>query len=295
MGIMRFPCVLVAVGFLALSAWFSCADDLTTLDGKKYTDITDVSKYPKQVFFTCNSNRIGVAITNLTEEFQSKHNFTKKQNNGTDYYVQQPSVFHRDDVDEVIITNQQTQENDLFLASHIQSELTVQRTIDEHTPGCSYDWTLYLNSREATFSIDTFLYKESFEDKQLFERHAKFYLSDLEIINKAFGKFLEWENVASKNEAESFQKVLPVTDSSNTNALNFTFEWNKTESSLEQNDPPNKHGVARLSINRQYFGGLSFTKQDVIHFRAIFKSVPELKQELVQSIRNQEAQKTLFK
>jgi len=74
---MRFAFVLVVVAFLALTAQFSHAEDLTTLDGKKYSDITEISKYPKQVYFTCNSNRIGVAITNLPEEFQEKHGIIK--------------------------------------------------------------------------------------------------------------------------------------------------------------------------------------------------------------------------
>src|ERR1019366_4417526 len=74
---MRFPCFLVAAGILALATLLSNAEDLTTLDGKKYTDITDISKYPKQVYFTSNSNRIGVAITNLPEDFQERHGIIK--------------------------------------------------------------------------------------------------------------------------------------------------------------------------------------------------------------------------
>jgi len=43
--------------------------DLATLDGKTYRNITEFSKYPKQIFFTCNHERIGVSITNLPEDF----------------------------------------------------------------------------------------------------------------------------------------------------------------------------------------------------------------------------------
>ena len=74
---MRFPYFLVAVGILTLAVRFACAEDLTTSDGKKYLDITDISKYPKQIFFTSNSNRIGVAITNLPEDFQERHGIIK--------------------------------------------------------------------------------------------------------------------------------------------------------------------------------------------------------------------------
>lgn len=73
MANMCFPCFLVAVGILALAARFSYAEDLITLDGKKYADITNVSKYPQQVYFTCSTNRIGVAITNLPDDFDERH------------------------------------------------------------------------------------------------------------------------------------------------------------------------------------------------------------------------------
>jgi len=71
--------VVVAILGCVLNATadFARAEDLTALDGKKYADITDVSKYPKQVFFTSNSNRIGVAITNLPEDFQERHGIIK--------------------------------------------------------------------------------------------------------------------------------------------------------------------------------------------------------------------------
>src|ERR1039457_4950300 len=98
---MRFPFVLVAVGFLALTARFSCAEDLTTLDGKKYADITDISKYPKQVYFTSNSNRIGVAITNLPEDFQERHGIIKTTmsrptNDGAALFLPTPKLTEAD-------------------------------------------------------------------------------------------------------------------------------------------------------------------------------------------------------
>jgi len=36
-------------------------------------NITDISKYPQQVFFTCSTNRIGVSVTNLPEDFDERH------------------------------------------------------------------------------------------------------------------------------------------------------------------------------------------------------------------------------
>lgn len=54
-------------------------EDLKTLDGKKYSNITEVSKYPKQIFFTCDQQRVSVAITNLSPEVQSHFGYKQSQ------------------------------------------------------------------------------------------------------------------------------------------------------------------------------------------------------------------------
>jgi hypothetical protein len=48
-------------------------EDLTTLDGKTFSNISNVSVYPKQVFFNCNGERASVLSTNLPEAFRIQH------------------------------------------------------------------------------------------------------------------------------------------------------------------------------------------------------------------------------
>jgi len=43
------------------------------LDGKIFTNITEVAKYPNLVVFTYNESRTSVAISNLPAEFRVKH------------------------------------------------------------------------------------------------------------------------------------------------------------------------------------------------------------------------------
>ncbi len=76
----RFLSFLVALGALVLPSVFSYAEDLTTLDGKTFTNITEVAKYPNQIFFTCNEKRISVAISNMPEEFLAEHGIQKLEN-----------------------------------------------------------------------------------------------------------------------------------------------------------------------------------------------------------------------
>ena len=64
------------VTVIVLFLYSAHGEDLITLDGKTFTNITEVTKYPNQVFFTYNENRIGVAISNLPEDFLAKHGVT---------------------------------------------------------------------------------------------------------------------------------------------------------------------------------------------------------------------------
>jgi hypothetical protein len=70
----------VAFGVLVLPSVFLYAEDLTTLDGKTFTKITEIAKYPKLVVFTYNSNRTSVTISNLSENFRVKYGITIQTN-----------------------------------------------------------------------------------------------------------------------------------------------------------------------------------------------------------------------
>lgn len=110
---MRVLCFLVMVGVLVLTYLVSYAEDLTTLDGKIFTNITEITKYPKQVFFTYNENRTSVAITNLPEEFRTKNS------------IQLPSPVP------VTRTTQQADTTDMLLAQFRNSDIEVEKTIYE--------------------------------------------------------------------------------------------------------------------------------------------------------------------
>jgi hypothetical protein len=73
MKLSRFAAAAIWGFVLNMPLGFARAEDLVTLDGNKYVGITDISKYPKQVFFTYGTNRIAVALTNLPDDFEDRH------------------------------------------------------------------------------------------------------------------------------------------------------------------------------------------------------------------------------
>jgi len=66
--------------FLAVLAAVTCrADDITTLDGKKYQDVTDVKKQPDAIVFSCGASnavrRVRVLFSNLPDDLAKKYNY----------------------------------------------------------------------------------------------------------------------------------------------------------------------------------------------------------------------------
>jgi len=309
-GVMRSPCYLVAAGIFALAARFSYAEDLTTLDGKIFTNITEVTKYPKQVFITCNEKRISIAITNLSEEFRTK------------YKIQLPSAAL------ATAPTQQTSSTDLFLAQCRNLDVEVEKTISERITNSSesitnnvtseviqlgdisiHDCSVVLNPRMFKLKV----YKTQCEPNGLISTNATdqpvgmgFRFGEEAVAHQIFDKFIEWENIAAANKAEAFEKDVatlrdPRLIPGGSDALRtFTFKWNK-DSIVNKSgygflfvDYPSLDSSASDWLDWTGFGG-SVEKSDALAFEELLKSIPALKEELAQKIRNQEAQKNLFK
>jgi hypothetical protein len=271
-------------------------ENLTTLDGKTYTKITEISKYPKQVYFNCDSNRIGVAITNLPEEFRVKNGIIEEKKKPTvqTFSPDTNSVnwFLSQNIDSTFETKKSISETRT-------NQTKFQKTIDIH------DCTIQVEPQGFELTVYTFQCDS--------DGHMKTNGSDISVsmgfrfgeeatVQQIFDKFLEWENVAATNKAEPFEKVIlqfrhpskMVYGSYGSDEFRtYTFRW-------EDNFVAGKRGLLSVSYPAMNFEmhGLFFgsaEKSDVLTFRELLKSVPALKEELAQKIRNQNAQKTLFK
>src|SRR5271155_69780 len=79
-----FPCGIflfsVSLFFYATFPLTSQGEDLTTLDGHTFTNITEITKYPQLVVFSYNGDRRAAQNTNLPIEFREKYNIIIKTN-----------------------------------------------------------------------------------------------------------------------------------------------------------------------------------------------------------------------
>jgi hypothetical protein len=256
-------------------------ENLTTLDGKTYKNITDISKYPKQIYFNCDSNRIGITITNLPEDFRMLHGIVLKTNT--------PIV--------AVLVPQQTPTNptDLFLANNADSQLTAERMVEEtidqvvNNEGKIYfakagKWSIVLTPIKITLNAVNYTHTGS---EKVYRDEAEMNLNMGQEVSmqSVFDKFSEWKSLAFTNKAESFNKEITNWvggKSYNLDGLrHFTFVWDKenNQAGLQDSDT-----IA-----------VSFSSTDVAQFTKLLKQVPDLKQELVQKIRSQKNQQGLFK
>jgi hypothetical protein len=307
---MRVLCFLVMVGVLVLTYLVSYAEDLTTLDGKIFTNITEITKYPKQVFFTYNENRTSVAITNLPEEFRTKNS------------IQLPSPVP------VTRTTQQADTTDMLLAQFRNSDIEVEKTIYERVTNSSetipknaagdviaigdiaiHDCSVVLNPRGFKLKV----YKTQCEPDGSLSNNTPdvavsmgFKFGEEAEVRQILDKFIEWDGIATKNKSEAFEKdVARLRDprqipGGSDELRTFTFKWNKDPIVNKDGwgflfvDYPALNSSASDWLDWTGMGG-SVEKSDALSFEELLKSIPALKEQLAQKIRDQEAQKNLFK
>ena len=270
---------------------------MTTLDGKTYSNISDISKYPKQVFFTCSSNRIGVAITNLPEDFRTKYGIKIKTN-------------------AIATAMQQTlppvSPTDVFLAQHRLSDFKVAKSIHlQRTNNTEYASIIDKHDCELSVIPKGFIfttYSFKCDSSGYMETNGGdvpvilgFKFGEEQLVRQIFDKYIEWEAIAATNNAQNFEKTIvsirepSVSPYGNDEFRSFTFRWNRE--AIMGKDARATLGASYPVMNFD-MGGLfygSVEKSDILAFRELLRSVPELKEELAQKIRSQEAEKALFK
>ena len=288
---MRFFMIKIKVLSLAVfcAASFSVlhAEDLTTLDGNTFSNISDISKYPKQIFFSCNGVRTNASVTNLPEEFRVKHGIVIKTN-------------------APVVTNKPIQQQlspiDLFLWNNRESELEKSASENLITNG-DFNWGIYkcwtIKVKSGEVSLDVYSDTSFHDDKREDLRTTDLMSFDLDkepLISRVFDKFLEWEDIATTNHAVNFTKEIErrspnrawviyhnqmFGDAYANEMVIYNFEWN------------DKHATLNVQQPDPYTG--NFNRNDIIHFKSLLKQLPSLKEKLATDIQNKVAQKDLFK
>jgi hypothetical protein len=267
------PDVVSSVAIVAVIVLFlypAHGENVTTLDGKTYTNITAIANYPKQkqVFFECNSNRISVAITNLPEEFRIK------------YQIKIPTN---------IITASAQQPNsaslNLFLAQHSNSELSVESKTDAFDGNKLRTWTIKVTANGFELWSGT-VFGDNASRNWDNQQFASFKFNQEAFVVNVLDKIIEWGNIASAHKAESFEKPigsLPddiLGDYGVSNGFNFYWDKDSATAGLRGSQ----------SVSRFHFD-----QKNVVNFLKLMQSLPTFKQELVNKIKDQEAQRGLFK
>ena len=259
---------LVILSALVLPSVFSYAEDLTTLDGKTFTNITEVAKYPKLVVFTYNENRTSVAVSNLPVEFCTKYDVKEHAKKSVPQTISQPT----NSIDLFLARNRDT---DLF---ECDSELFSTNHVDK-------SWQLCLHGIEVALTSYTTDWHTTPETRTSQAMH--FNLGQEVIVNEVFNKFVEWDAVALKNNAVPFEKEIGRCRDANTLSLDgwhfYSFHWNS-----------GLNGSSSSLWDSGVLGGI-FYRDDVVQFREMLKRLPAFKEKLAEKIRNQEAQQSLFK
>ena len=264
----------------AFQAGMLHAENLTTLDGKVYTNFVFVTNYPTVILIKHSGGTSGIKFANLPEDFRKKYNVKEKANAVP------------------LKINSQPTNSDSFLWQNRESDLEQHEsdysTTNEQPSGFTIDkqrW-IYLRHGEIeliAFTTTWFHQPNSKELRDTQEMH--FDLEQEEIVTNIFNKFFEWDAVATKNHAEKLEKEIarrPMNRSTSSltkevygGVCVYKFIWEDGKS------------VLSVSDEAPYSG--RFDKDDLIHFQTLLTNLPSMKEKLSSAIRNKRAQKDLFK
>jgi hypothetical protein len=187
-------------------------------------------------------------------------------------------------------------QTDLLLWQNRKTELS-EIEMEDSSTNVPYDdkflchtWALTLKGIEVDLSIGTTTVSER---NILPKTVMDFELGKESLVSKCFDKFLDWEVIAATNHAENFKKeiardpqnVLLFTDDLSTCPRIYEFSWEDGKAWFYIKDY-----IYHYSPN-----SIRFDKDDILHFQALLKYLPDMKVKLASAILNKEAQKNLFK
>jgi len=242
-------------------------ENLTTLDGRRFTNVVFVTNYPALVIIKHDGGESGIKNTNLPAEFCAKHGI-------------KISTYT------VAASSRQTNAVDLFLASRSYPGFFVYSETNELIGNIDRTWTISVYPQKFEFSYSIM----PLGNPGNFETHYLSFSLDQEYLAIAlFNKVIQWGKNCVENNDESFEDYigyLPYKNGGASKELdeieNSKFYWDKD------------HATAGLKVLQlgQYS---NFDQKSIAHFLILIQSLPSLKQELANKIKNYEAKQALSK
>lgn len=264
-------CVVKKLVFLALAS-IASAENLTTVDGKSFTNIVLITNRDHYVKINHDDGTAFIVISNLPVKFREKYNLREQINPVSS--ITKPSA---------VQTINSTNLIDLFLARN--KDTSLMECDSEHLDSTNHiNRSCQLCLHGAEVSMTSYTTDWNVKPEQRRSEAMHFNLGQEGIVSQVFDKFIDWEEIARTNRTEPFEKEI---------ARCRDLTWSLP--SLEQWQVYSFHwdfGKASLWVSG--YGGI-FDKEDVAHFRLLLKRLPAFKEKLAEKIRNKEAQKNLFK
>jgi hypothetical protein len=241
-------------------------ENLTTLNGTTFTNITDITKYQTVVVFTYNSNRTAVAISNLPEQFRLKYAITNTVKSEVVANAQTQSTQVQDTMSELFGPQDSYNGSNLIECDSDLSDIS-NKVSDRGFQIC-LNTAGRVKLIRCAGTTPTDIQCETLMD---------FHKSEEDIINQVFKKFIEWDTIATTNNAEPFRKEIAGPETGLYSIGLYTFNWD---------------------FGRSYLTGDNCSapiyRDDIIHFQNLLKRLPTIESNLMDRIRNQQNQKLLF-
>jgi hypothetical protein len=268
----RYLC-FIALVFCSFSTLLGRCENLTTLNGTTYTNITDIAKYQTVIVFTYCSNRTAVAISNLPEQFQLKYAITNK--------IEPQGITSSGDQSAQAQSQETASQTMSWLfgprdsySGNILTECTSDLS-DVSNRISDKGWQICLNSA-GWVTLTRFIGTTPTDVRA--EASMSFHENEKDIISQVFKKFVDWDSIAMTNNAESFEKEIAGPEMALDSTERFTFHWDLGKSYLTS-----------ASCSAPIY------RDDIIHFQNLLKQLSLIGSKLTDRIRSQENQKDLFK
>ena len=263
------PAVLIPAMVLALAVLqFALADDFKTVNGKEYKNATVKRVEPDGIVLIYNSGVAKVYFAELPKDVQKRFGYDTDK-----IEAEQAAARAAEEkrVKEQKAAEPERAEKERNTESKFESEVSVERQIEIHYQGGSpfiFRWSMMLRPDSLAFVF----YHASTEGTD----PAKVMIfSDPNEAADVLAKFVEWDETAQRNNAESFRKK--IND-------DYTFGFSHDGSTLN---------YYKKTAYRTFSG--EFTRFDVDKFNELLKQLPDAKAELEAKIVKAKKEEAFFK
>jgi hypothetical protein len=239
------------LALLTLSASIALGEDFKTVNGREYKNATLSRVEPDGIVVVTKSGISKIYFVELPKEVQKRFGYD------TDKIEAEKAAERAAEEKRVEAAQRERAKKGTKIESKIESTVSVEREITD-TP---FMWSMTLRQRDLSFIY--------FIGGGFSPRRMSF--SNPDDAADVLAKFVEWDQTARQNNAESFKKKINA---------KCTFQFRQGE----------RGGFSELECD-----GATFSRDSVDKFNELLKQLPEAKAELASKIAKAQKEEALFK